>query len=73
VRATFSFMAFMVNRWVNITYSVNMAISEIRKYLDNLKIRNNGPVAPDSDWKKVPEPPEPAAKTPDEDVVPFTE
>ena len=65
--------SFIVDRWVNRTYYGNMAISKIRKYLDNLKIRNNGPVAPDIDLKKVSEPPAPAPKTPDEDVVPFTE
>jgi hypothetical protein len=65
--------SFMVDRWVNMAYSVNMAISKIRKYLDDLNIRNNAPVAPDFDLKKVPKPPEPAPKTPDEDVVPFTE
>jgi len=65
--------SFRVARWVNICNYVNMAISKIRKYLDDLKIRNSGPVAPDIDLKKVPEPPEPAPKTPEEDVVPFTE
>jgi len=50
-----------------------MAISEIRKYLDNLKIRSNGPVAPVIDVTKVPKLPEPAPKTPDDEVVPFTE
>ena len=70
MEVTFSFM---VGRWGKIAYYGNMAISKIRKYLDDLKIRNNGPVAPDIDLKKVPQPPEPAPKTPDEDVVPFTE
>jgi len=50
-----------------------MAISEIRNYLDNLKIRKNGPVAPDIDLTEAPKPPEPAPKTLDEDVIPFTE
>ena len=54
-------------------YYVNMAMSEIRKYLDNFKIRNNGPVAPDIDLTKVPKPQEPAPKTPDEGDLPFTE
>jgi hypothetical protein len=63
----------MVERWVNIAYYVNMAISKIRKYLNDLEIRNNRPVAPDIDLKKVPKPAEPAPKTPDEDVVSFTE
>jgi hypothetical protein len=48
-------------------------MSKIRKYLDNLKIRNIDPVASDIDLKQVPKPPEPAPKTPDEDIVPFTE
>ncbi len=65
--------SFKVDRWVNIGYYVNMAMSEIRKYLDNLKIRNDGPVAPDIDLTKVPKPPEPATKIPAEDDVPFTE
>jgi hypothetical protein len=55
------------------TYYVIMSMSEIRKYLDNLKIRSNGPVAPDIDLKKVPKPLEPAPNAPDEEVVPFTE
>ena len=65
--------SFMVDRWASTAHYGNMAISKIRKYLDDLKIRNNSPVAPDIDLKKVPEPPEPAPKAPDEDVVPFTE
>ena len=70
MEVTFSFM---VDRWGKRDYYGNMAISKIRKYLDDLKIRNNGPVAPDIDLKKVSEPPEPASKTPDEDVAPFTD
>jgi len=50
-----------------------MAMSDIRKYLENLKIRNNGPAGPDIDLMKVPKPPEPASKTPDEEDEPFTE
>jgi len=50
-----------------------MAMSKIRKYLDNLKFCNTGPVVPDIDLAKVPKQPEPAPRTPDEDDVPFTE
>jgi hypothetical protein len=40
--------------WVNINYSVNMAISEIRKYLDNLGIRTDGSLGRDIEITKVP-------------------
>ena len=66
-------VSFMIDVWVNITYYVNMAISEIRKYVDNLKILSNSLAAPDIDLKKVPKPLEPAPNTPDEEIVPFTE
>ena len=66
-------VSFMIDLWVNVTYYVNMSISEIRKYLDNLKILSNGLAAPDIDLKKVPKPLEPAPNTPDEEIVPFTE
>ena len=71
--ALLDFWSFGVASWVNMGYYVNMAMSEIRKYLDNFKIRNNGPVAPDIDLAKVPKPQEPAPKTPDEGDLPFTE
>jgi hypothetical protein len=52
--------------WVNINYSVNMPISEIRKYLDNLKIRADSPVAREIDLTKVPNAAAPESMLPTE-------
>ncbi len=35
-------------------YPANMPISELRKYLDNLKIRADSPIAREIDLAKVP-------------------